>query len=181
MPVGWNEKQCAELLSLRAEKKTFVEIGNHFGISRVAACVKWQRLMHPERHGRTRWSAEENAELEKQRDKGVSFEAIADSLGRTPFGCKIQYHALKRGKARSTDWTRQEAAKKTVRETMIERAEEVRFQPLRYATPFSEMLGEPAIGRSALDQKKQGLIQATSAVSAIGRDHPDSEGAETWR
>jgi hypothetical protein len=110
-----------------------------------------------ERKPPKRWTAAENADLIDRHDRlRQPFDEIALEIGRSPWGCKQQYHALKRGTAApSVEAGKSGETKKTHREAMTERAQQALHKPLRYASPFGELLGEPPIGRSALDKKQQ--------------------------
>ena len=171
----WSREDCEQLLAMKAEKKTCAEIARHFGVSEKAVIARYAREIHPEwysnqshkkqddprstataawtRNGH-RWTDEENATLVERRDRGDTFTDIGIIINRTNWACKIQYHALKRGTAATPGEVL--ATQRTTRETVNERIHEVRCEVLRYANPFGELLGEPPIGRSALDRKRMG-------------------------
>lgn len=177
----WSKADCAKALAMLAAGKQNTDIAEYFGVTRHAANVKLHRLRHPEqrkmraraaaaaakqarpatvkiapwqRNG-VRWTEEENAELIARKDRGEIFTAIGIILNRTQWSCKVRYHALKRGTAATPGEVT--VTQRTTREEGNERIHEVRCEMLRYASPFGELLGEPPIGRSALDRKRMGV------------------------
>jgi hypothetical protein len=175
----WSKADCAKALAMLAEGKSNIDVAEHFGVTRHAVNVKLHRLRYPEQrkmHETTRkakalaekqarpakqhpwqrngerWTDEENAELVLRKDRGENFFDIGLVLNRTNWSCKVQYHSLKRGTASKPGEIA--ATQRTTREAANELIHEIKAQPLRYASPFAEMLGEPPIGRSALDQKR---------------------------
>ena len=169
--IEWTQQRTCKLLALKAEGKSTSYIAETFNTTPKAIRATLERIemrkrraerpaVHPSlkqswhRNGE-RWSDEENAELNRRKARGESFAHIGYALNRTQWSCKIQYHSLRRGTAATPGVKTATAA--TVRQDANERIQQVRTEPLRYASPFSEMLGEPPIGRRAIDQKREGL------------------------
>jgi hypothetical protein len=172
--MRWTTERRAKLVAMRDEGKKFGEIAEYFDITAHAVNVMYNRLRYPrapkpkpkpstsnagttrgeawKRNGE-RWTDEENAELVLRKDRGENFSAIGVALNRTQWSCKVQYHALKRGTAATPGELATTA--RTTREACNERIHEVRCEVLRYASPFGELLGEPPIGRSALDKRDE--------------------------
>jgi hypothetical protein len=173
--IRWTKEKNAKLLAMKAEGVPNKDIAEYFGITAHAVNVKCQRLRNPNLHqlrprapssttparrspatawkrNGERWTDEENAELVARKDRGENFSDIGIVLNRTLWSCKVQYHALKRGTAATPGEVA--ATQRTNREAVNSRIHEVRCETLHYASPFSEMLGEPPIGRRAINKRE---------------------------
>jgi hypothetical protein len=113
------------------------------------------------------WNAEDDARLTElcinlpsHASRSAGWEAICESfLGRTPLACRQRWLYLRRiilGIMPKKRPPRDRKPNGKVSTKIEERYGMQTAAPsVRYARPFAELLGEPPIGRSALDQKLQ--------------------------
>ena len=98
------------------------------------------------------WAPAEDAKVLARCPEGEdAIHALTIELGRTYYAIRQRYHNLKK----SAGKTAPDGRKTVVMQATAAQATASRMA-LRYASPFGEMLGEPPIGRSALDQKRAG-------------------------
>ena len=181
----WSREDCFTLLKLdsASPRPTHQALGERFGVTAHAVAMKLVKLRRGESlpkasaapypakpsaaprpelphqtkmqiHRRSQaWtSALDKIVLERctPGDVGI-FRKVADDIGRTYHATRQRFYTLKRLAQNLPE----HPTVKTVRQSMDERVI-VAGAPLRYASPFAELLGEPPIGRSALDQKRAG-------------------------
>jgi hypothetical protein len=156
MKTEWTDERTRRLLYLRDDEHwTFPAIARDLGTSVTNVQRKYQKLRPEKVEPQRRWSEAENQTLLRRADAGERFETIARDLYRTRWACIIQHKVLKARAPASLAGRRPSV--RTVREGYRFLAEEARSAPaLRYASPYGELLGEPPIGRSALDKKNGG-------------------------
>lgn len=159
--INWSQPEDALLLRLHGEGLEWELIAMRFPRHTKAACQARRALLRsknkdPQRvpQPQRRWSDDDNADLVRRGDAGEPFEKIGESLSRTRWACKVQYHALKRAKVERP------VTKQTLREASLIKAAETRIHvaalPPRSLT--AEFCGDPLPGRSALDRKRAGII-----------------------
>jgi hypothetical protein len=88
------------------------------------------------------------------------YKISAQFQGRSATACKQHYHDMRRDKAGETLSPRKQRERRA-NGRILRGANAISKAPetaLLYHTPFAEMLGEPAVGRSALDRKLAGII-----------------------
>ena len=142
----WHPQACARLIHLReVECKSFNECGRIFGVSAVAAQKKYYRLTDQRPRARNqKWSAEEDAVIRSHaRGKDLTDHTLP---GRSGFACRIRFCHL----------TKRASRENLPRLTALHIQHQRKLRPLVYRTPYGEQLGEPPIGRSALDHKLAG-------------------------
>lgn len=107
-----------------------------------------RKLPQDRRKKATAWTVAEKAELERRRDSGAAFEAIARDLGRPLPTVKAKYFDLKRYKRETVQSQPQREAEA--------RAEAARASLLVPTSLTALVFGDPLPGRSALDKRHGG-------------------------
>ena len=175
----WTSEDRDLLLKMKAEKIPGKQIAEHFRVSVRAVDIQYERIRHPEfkvkrelsrkyntrsglkgtwrpkprgslRSG-DRWTEQENETLLTRGDLGHEFGEIGKSINRSRWACKCQYHALKRGTAKSPA---EDKRFKTAKETIDLRIRETLANRPEHKSLTAAFFGDPLPGRSALDQKR---------------------------
>jgi hypothetical protein len=189
--MRWTQDQCDLLFSMRKEGKSRAEIAAAIGVSIGSADVKYNKLktaraararlaaagvvvsegdVRPS--GRRdakgapspRWSVEHNLYLIAETERGVPFETIGQAINRTRWACKVQYSALKSGRARGVAAKTPPASAPAGQPTQPPTARLMHTSALVTDAELRSriqsqgitagLLGDPPAGRSALDQKR---------------------------
>lgn len=199
--MRWTQLQCDLLFSMRKDGKSRAEIAAAIGVSIGSADVKYNKLksaraaraklaavgvvvsegdVRPSgrRHARgkpsPRWSVEHNLYLIAETERSVPFETIGQAINRTRWACKVQYHALKSGRARGVAAKTPPAAAPAGRPTQPPTARLMHTSALVTDAELRSriqsqgitagLLGDPPPGRSALDQLRAGGVEQPQRI-----------------
>ena len=95
---AWTEEEDEELLMMREARKTFREIAAAFRRTETAIRMRYAKLsggkLVPDN---AHWTRDEEKELLKLRQKGITFKAIGEMLGRTKNSVMGKYQRLEKG------------------------------------------------------------------------------------
>lgn len=163
-PLEWPLEKYEKALALRATGICNREIAERLGVTLGALNMKLYNMRRAAQFQSNGWSAaDDDLLIDLHGVRKLEWRAIAPYFrGRSTVECRDRYHYLT--KARDKETTprvrlRERKADGRIHYTAQDLAliQQQRIaEPLRYASPFSEMLGEPPIGRRAIDRKPTG-------------------------
>ena len=160
----------------RNHRNPWVHIGHAINLDRDAVCKKWHRLKAAEGRPRHRkfWSQEELDQLRYLRDQGLEFNEIDIRLGR-PIGASIKRWRFMQEtpdeREKRLTYQRNNMRMYYSRRSVLpadpemeRRLTDAKTRDDRYRDLTGWMLGDPPIGRSALDKiKKCGRLNPKEA------------------